>query len=175
MGAGMGGRGDSGNAGRSAAGAGAAAAGSAGSGIEAGAGAQSLQPGSPAPLPAARGIACGIGLPAMCDVASEKCCKRSLALDTCIPVAMACECEADDCETLEARCDGPEDCAQGQLCCAGGTGRDAYTDFSCAASCSSASRQACHADGDCPAQLTCAISQILVSVSVCTDPRSLEQ
>jgi hypothetical protein len=174
MSAGAGGRGGSGSAGRGGAGGGGVAAGS-GPAIDAGAGSESREPGSPGPLPAARGIACGIGLPALCDVASEKCCKRSLSVDTCIPVATACECEEDDCEILEARCDGPEDCAQGELCCAGGTSRTAYTGFSCAASCSSTSRQACHADGDCPAQLTCAISQILASVSVCTDPRSLEQ
>jgi hypothetical protein len=187
MSAGVGGRGASGNAGSGSAGTGgfagggfagggSAGAGNAGAAIDSGAaGSETREPGSPDPLPAAKGIACGVGLPVLCDVASEKCCKRSLSVDTCIPVAMACECEQDNCETLEARCDGPEDCAQGQLCCAGGTGRAAYTGFTCAASCSSTSRQACHAAGDCPAQLTCAISQILASVSVCTDPRSLEQ
>jgi hypothetical protein len=173
--AGAGGHAGSGHAGSGQAGRGGAGAGGAIAGGDSGAASETREPGSPDPLSAAKGIACGVGLPVLCDVASEKCCKRSLSVDTCIPVAMACECEEDDCEALEARCDGPEDCAQGQQCCAGGTGRNAYTGFTCAASCSSTSRQACHADGDCPAQLTCAISQILASVSVCTDPDSLEQ
>ena len=173
--AGAGGRATSGKGAGGAAGAGRADAGRAGAAVDPGADPGTVEPGSPDHLSAARGIACGVGLPVLCDLASQKCCKRSLSLDTCIPVAMACECEQDSCETLEARCDGPEDCAQGQQCCAGGSGRNAYTGFSCAASCSSTSRQACHADGDCPAQLTCAISQILATVSVCTDPKSLEQ
>jgi hypothetical protein len=173
IGAGAGGGVSNRDAGRGGAGAGGADAGRGDAAVDSGA--DPREAGSPDPLPAVKGIACGVGLPVLCDVASEKCCKRSLSVDTCIPVAMACECEGDDCETLEARCDGPEDCASGQLCCAGGTGRNAYTGFTCAASCSSTSRQTCHADGDCPTQLTCAISQILASVSVCTDPKSLEQ
>ena len=175
MSAGAGGRATGGNAGSRAEGGRGADAGTVDAAIDSGGGIETGEPGSPDPLPDVQGIACGVGLPDLCDVASEKCCKRSLSVDTCIPVATACECDAENCETLEARCDGPEDCAQGQLCCAGGTSRNAYTGFSCATSCSSTSRQACHADGDCPAQLTCAISQILASVSVCTDPRSLEQ
>jgi hypothetical protein len=151
-------------------------------------GAAGSQPGKPSQLPAAKGVSCGVGLPVQCQPDTEKCCKRSLALDSCEAVATACECDDEDCSTVDVRCDGPEDCPTGQLCCAsdgssggGGSSRPRfpgsvrYTAFACAASCSSPTRQACHSMTDCPSQLTCAIDQVLASISICTNPDSLEQ
>jgi hypothetical protein len=152
-----------------------------------GGGAPTAQPGKPSQLPAAKGASCGVGLLVQCQPDTEKCCKRSLSVDSCQPVATACECDDEDCSTIEVRCDGPEDCPSGQLCCAndgssgGASGRPRfpgavrYIAFACAASCSSAVRQACHSMTDCPSQLTCAIDQTLASISTCTDPDSLEQ
>lgn len=128
----------------------------------------------PDPLPAERGATCGLGLPRQCNPDSEKCCKRSLSTHSCIPKAEACDCEESNCTVVSVACDGPEDCNSGQVCCAAGSGRT-YSEFACAATCSSASRQACHAKADCSASLTCAISQQLPSISVCTDPRTLQQ
>lgn len=142
----------------------------AGSGGAAGGG----EDGRPDPLPAARGVTCGIGLPVQCDPESEKCCKRNLTTDICVPKSERCECELADCTVITVSCDGPEDCAQGQVCCAAGSGRT-LSEFACAASCSSGTRQACHAKSDCASQYTCAISQQLPSISVCTDPQSLKQ
>jgi len=163
-------------------------AGRGGAGGAGGGGAPASQAGKPSQLPAAKGVSCGVGLPVQCQPDTEKCCKRSLSVDSCEAVATACECDEQDCTTVDVRCDGPEDCPSGQLCCAsdgssgGGSGRMRfpgaavrYTAFACAASCSSATRQACHSMTDCPSQLTCAIDQVLASISTCTDPNFLEQ
>lgn len=146
----------------------------------------------PLELPATKGVTCGVGLPTQC-ADGEKCCKRSLETDTCEPMATMCECEGEGCVSIDVRCDGPEDCASGEQCCAtdtssgssggstpsrprpGGGFGARITGFSCAASCSSPSRQACHAKADCSGSLTCAISQQIASISICTDPASLEQ
>jgi len=184
---GAGGRGGAGGAGAGAAGQG-GASGMAGAGGAGGAGGS--QPGKPAQLPATKGVSCGVGLPVQCQPDTEKCCKRSLSIDSCEAVATACDCDEEDCSTVDVRCDGAEDCPTGQLCCGsdgsssssgGGSGRSRfpgsvrYTAFACAASCSNPERQACHSMTDCPSQLTCAINQVLASISTCTNPASLEQ
>lgn len=174
-GAGAGAGAAGGSAGRAGGGAGQGGSGGAGAAGArvAGAGGVSSD-GKPDPLSAERGATCGVGLPKQCNPDTEKCCKRSLATDSCIPKAQACACDEDNCSVISVACDGPEDCASGQVCCAAGSSRT-LTEFSCASSCSSASRQACHAKTDCSSSLTCAISQQLPSISVCTDPRTLEQ
>jgi hypothetical protein len=128
------------------------------------------------------GTSCGEALPALCELSTEKCCGRSLRTDTCIPAAEACTCDLPDCTTMEASCDGPEDCITGQVCCgtfattsAGGA---AYTSFTCTATCSfnANQREACHeGKTTCPMSLVCANSQLLSNVQVCIDAASIEQ
>jgi hypothetical protein len=125
------------------------------------------------------GVSCGVGLPALCELTTEKCCVRSLQTDSCIAADASCDCAVDGCMTMEAHCDGPEDCASGEVCC--GTlaqSGDGYEDFVCAATCAATGnqRQACH-DGEteCPQGLECANSQLLTNVQICIDPASIEQ
>jgi hypothetical protein len=128
---------------------------------------------------AVAGTSCGVGLPSLCAKDSEKCCVRSLATDTCIAADAACECELPGCTVMEAHCDGPEDCADGEVCCgtlaSNGAG---YESFMCAAQCMSSGSQrvACHADAtECPGNDICANSQLLTNVQVCIDPATIEQ
>lgn len=125
------------------------------------------------------GVSCGVGLPVLCEAGKELCCVRSLATDTCV-AAGGCTCDVQGCDTLEVNCDGPEDCAAGEICCGtlGGGGGGAYTSFACAASCDymGSQRQACHVGIDeCPGNNVCANSQLLTNVQVCIDPMTIEQ
>lgn len=145
------------------------------------AGMQSM-PDASEPEPAgevAPGASCGVGLVVQCAQDTEKCCVRSLEVDTCIAEAEPCDCGLTNCETMEVRCDGPEDCADGQVCCGtlsqSGTG---YTDFSCASSCQGSGNQrvACHEqDSKCTGGDICANSQLLTNVQVCIDPATIQQ
>jgi hypothetical protein len=159
-----------------AAGSAGAAGGSSGAGGEAGAGlGPSLDMAGAMP-----GTSCGVGLPALCALETEKCCARSLDVDTCIPAGETCACStAAGCTVMEAFCDGPEDCPDGQVCCGtlaqNGAG---YESFACTAQCSSqqTQREACHAEEtQCPGGYVCANSQLLTNVQVCIDPASIEQ
>jgi hypothetical protein len=125
------------------------------------------------------GTSCGVGLVVQCALDTEKCCTRSLETDTCIAVADSCTCSLQNCETMEAHCDGPEDCGSGEVCCGtlsqSGAG---YDEFICAAQCDATGQQriACHEQEDtCPDSLICANSQLLTNVQVCIDPRTIEQ
>lgn len=123
------------------------------------------------------GISCGVGLPVLCEVGSELCCVRSLATDTCV-AAGACNCNVQGCDTLEVNCDGPEDCAAGEVCCGTLGGGSTYTSFACVTTCDSmgSQRQACHVGIDeCPGNNVCANSQLLTNVQVCIDPMTIEQ
>jgi hypothetical protein len=131
------------------------------------------------PAGAEPGVSCGVGLPTLCALDGEKCCVRSLQTDTCIADDAKCTCDLDGCTVMEARCDGPEDCTNGQVCCGtllqSGSG---YQDFTCAAQCQSSGNQriACHEDdAPCPSGMVCANSQLLTNVQVCVDPASLQQ
>ena len=125
------------------------------------------------------GTSCGVGLPSLCAQGSEKCCTRSLEADTCIATDAECTCALQGCTVMEAFCDGPEDCADGEVCCGtlaqSGAG---YDSFVCATQCMSTGNQrvACHADEtECPAGDICANSQLLTNVQVCIDPATIEQ
>lgn len=162
--------------------AGAGAAGQAGAGPDAGAadaGVGADADTEPTPVAGAQpGISCGVGLPALCAIDTEKCCTRSLSVDTCIASEAACACELADCQVMEVHCDGPEDCPSGQVCCGTLSGGAAYQDFSCAAQCQATGNQrvACHQDEpECPASLVCANSQLLTNIQVCIDPATIEQ
>jgi hypothetical protein len=125
------------------------------------------------------GTSCGVGLPSLCAPDSEKCCVRSLEPDTCIAADAACRCELADCTVMEAYCDGPEDCAAGEICC-GALASDGsgYVSFTCAAQCQTMGNQraACHVDEtECPSGDICANSQLLTNVQVCIDPASIMQ
>jgi hypothetical protein len=128
---------------------------------------------------AVRGISCGVGLPTLCELGKEKCCVRSLATDTCVEASATCDCDVQNCTSMEALCDGPEDCESGQVCC--GTlsqNGNGYDRFVCAAQCQSTGQQrvACH-EGEtmCPTGLICANSQLLTNVQICIDPATIEQ
>jgi hypothetical protein len=125
------------------------------------------------------GTSCGVGLPTLCAPGSEKCCVRSLAADTCIAADAACDCELNGCTVMEAYCDGPEDCAAGEVCCGTlATDSSGYDSFACATQCQSSGNQraACHVgETECPSSYICANSQLLTNVQVCIDPASIEQ
>jgi len=136
--------------------------------------------GEPTPqVGAVRGVSCGVGLPTLCEIGKEKCCVRSLETDTCIAESAMCECKLQNCTVMQTHCDGPEDCAMGQVCCGtlaqNGSG---YDDFACAVQCQATGQQrvACH-EGEtmCPNGLTCANSQLLTNVQICIDPATIEQ
>jgi hypothetical protein len=79
---------------------------------------------------------------------------------------------------MEAFCDGPEDCADGEVCCGTLVGGSRYDRFVCAASCDYAGTQriACHQDAPaCPGNNECANSQLLTNVQVCIDPATIRQ
>ena len=59
------------------------------------------------PAGAEPGVSCGVGLPALCDLDTQKCCVRSLQTDSCIAVDATCDCPINGCRTMEARCDRP--------------------------------------------------------------------
>ena len=128
---------------------------------------------------AVRGVSCGVGLPALCEIGKQKCCVRSLQTDTCIDESASCSCELQGCTVMQTHCDGPEDCENGQLCC--GTlaqNGNGYDDFVCAAQCQATGQQrvACHDQDDkCPSGLVCANSQLLTNVQICIDPSTIEQ
>ena len=125
------------------------------------------------------GTSCGVGLVSLCALGTEKCCVRSLATDTCIPAADSCDCDVANCSVMEASCDGPEDCAMGQVCCgtlnSSGAGYDV---FECATQCDNQGmqREACHQNmTECPGSLVCANSQLLTNLQVCIDPATIQQ
>ena len=131
----------------------------------------------PAQLPVGEGVSCGVGLPTQCALGTERCCVRSLMTDTCIGSSESCECPVRGCETLEAHCDGPEDCGEGQVCC-GTLSGSSYSEFRCADSCNyqGTQRIACHQDlTECPGGQVCANSQLLTNLQVCIDPASIAQ
>jgi len=65
----------------------------------------------------APGTSCGVGLPRLCELGTEKCCVRSLDTDTCIPIDATCDCQYAGCQVMQAYCDGPEDCQSNEVCC----------------------------------------------------------
>lgn len=132
---------------------------------------------APVPSEPRVGASCGVGLPLTCQPEAEKCCVRSLATDTCIAIDEPCGCDVRGCTTLEVRCDGPEDCDDGQVCCGTLMGFG-YAEFSCRAGCAFGGTQriACHeVDPECPSGTVCSNSQILTNVQVCIDPSTIEQ
>jgi hypothetical protein len=126
-----------------------------------------------------KGVACGVGLPILCELGTQICCVRSLETDTCIAANAACTCQTQGCAVMETECDGPEDCDAGQVCCGTlASNQGGYDNFACAAQCQSTGNQriACHAGGTaCPSGLVCANSQLLTNVQVCIDPATIEQ
>lgn len=105
------------------------------------------------------GIACGA---MVCDPATQQCCRTRGGggfMEACI---------ARDamCDGIPAGCDGPEDCAAGEVCClrAGGGGGSA----SCTAEGSCDGRRACNVMADCPSgQMCCDASAIGFTGGIC--------
>ena len=97
---------------------------------------------------AAEEINCGM---ATCPRASQVCCF------TGPPTIMTSCTAAASCTNLPGRCDGPEDCASGQVCCGGQMGS------SCVAAdqCTGFSARLCHTMADCPSGQICRASQFV--------------
>jgi len=146
---------------------------------EGGAGANGSAGGSSDQLGTVPGVACGVAYPVLCAPGRETCCVRSLSVDSCIDSTHTCGCGTLDCRATAVRCDGPEDCADGESCCGStvdSNDANGYTGFACAAECASDQRVACHAGQTaCPIGLICANSQFLTNMQVCVDPASLAQ
>ena len=86
----------------------------------------------------------------------------------------------EGCTVMEARCDGPEDCPSGQVCCGTLAGNSAaYRTFTCAAQCQSTGQPARRLPrgraASARAACICANSQLLTNVQVCIDPATIEQ
>ena len=131
----------------------------------------------------APGTSCGVGLPRLCELGTEKCCVRSLDTDTCIPLDATCDCQYAGCQVMQAYCDGPEDCEGNEVCC--GTvsilnfSDIRYTLIECTTQCNTAmgsQYEVCHqGETECGPGMICANSQLLTNIQVCVDPSSIEQ
>ena len=130
------------------------------------------------PLP---GSVCGVGLPVLCEPQRQKCCARSLSVDTCIA----------DGRAVHVRVCGVRR-GRGALRRSRGLRRRrgllrharisrtavprTTRNFWCAAQCTKQQNLACHEHGQlCPSGLLCADSQLIPNVQVCIDPASLDQ
>jgi hypothetical protein len=101
-----------------------------------------LQPSPPTPGE----VQCGFAASESCPVA-QGCCGGLQATDT--PMCLG----TTQCHGPQIRCDGPEDCAGGMVCCVTQLGFNRAGDrIECAASCDFA---LCHSDADCPAGQVC--------------------
>ncbi len=78
--------------------------------------------------------------PTLCNLGTSVCCFTSTP-----PVCAA----ATSCPTINASCDGPEDCAVGGVCCLSLTSGSSCTTAACA-------EMICHTVSDCPGTLRCA-------------------
>jgi hypothetical protein len=116
--------------------------------------------------PAAGLVTCGLTNPDLCASGTEKCCIIDPGFDYCSAASTDCACEGFGCNALEAFCDGPEDCPEGQVCCGLFTGTR-YTRFECQSSCVAQDGQfeICHegATQCSQAGTTCSRSQVLPS------------
>jgi hypothetical protein len=106
---------------------------------------------------------CGITNPDICALASEKCCVLDPGFDYCGPAAQPCQCDSGACTLLEVLCDGPEDCASGQMCCGFYDGTQ-YTRTECRSSCvmQNGEFEMCHQGAQCATPgTTCSTSPSL--------------
>lgn len=113
-------------------------------------------PDAPAYIDGAVGVSCGAEF---CAAETEKCCVNVPVGDAgvdsgdagvtaeCVPAGATCSGNG----TVE--CDGPEDCADGRVCC-GRLGGGNSGQAACETSCTNGV-MLCHNDGDCPAGVSC--------------------
>jgi hypothetical protein len=107
-------------------------------------------------------VACGS---TACPVATSYCCNHPNQPDECKANGSACT------FGVEMACDGPEDCASGQVCCATlfiQGQNQSYTSTACAAACTGkTARVVCGASGTCPTGTTCGTSDLLPPYKDC--------
>ncbi|MCK6537690.1 MAG: hypothetical protein L6Q84_32355, partial [Polyangiaceae bacterium] len=112
-------------------------------------------------------VACGTD---KCDPEKGFCCQHF----TGGAYQATCYTSSQTCYGADIKCDGPEDCGSGQICCGtlvqNGGGSGYYTDFSCKNSCNYAgARVVCGSSpGVCPSGTTCKGSSILPQYKICT-------
>lgn len=101
-------------------------------------------------------IACGTK---SCALPGSYCCNHPNQPDECLASATSCT------FGVEMKCDGPEDCGAGEVCCGAifVQGQNiSYTSTACAATCSGKNaRVVCGSSGKCPTGLTCGTSELL--------------
>jgi hypothetical protein len=107
------------------------------------------------------GVQCGS---VICDLSQHQCCAFYNQPYKCVKTAAECLYGVD------VLCDGPEDCASGQVCCGQmfvqGQNKS-YEEFSCAASCDAADQRViCGSSGSCPSG-TCGPSDLLPKYNDC--------
>jgi len=80
-----------------------------------------------------------------------------------------CKDQGTACYGTRVRCDGPEDCDTGQVCCARlASNGQSYTQVQCRSSCASSEFEVCTSNPKvCPTSTSCLKSALLPAVSVC--------
>jgi hypothetical protein len=116
-----------------------------------------MSPGPSVPTPGI--VECGA---LSCSVGSAHCCATQNN-HVCRPLFQSCEGAAD------RRCDGPEDCRQGEVCCASvDPGRPGVLQSACRDSGSCDRRERlCHVHGDCGNGRCCPVTTAGVSYGLC--------
>jgi hypothetical protein len=102
-----------------------------------------------APMGSATQINCGT---ATCDRASQVCCFTGFPTITTMCTATA------QCTNLPGRCDGPEDCASGEVCCGTQTGASCMAQAQCTGQ---TAARLCHTAADCSSGQVCRMSQFV--------------
>jgi len=103
------------------------------------------------------GIPCGL---VVCTAGAQYCCADP-------PQQVECKLSGQGCTGSRVRCDGPEDCGQGQLCCGTLNGAQTqYNEVMCDNNCGSNERVFCHSTSQC-ATGTCQVDSLLPSYSTC--------
>jgi len=102
-----------------------------------------------APMASSTQINCGT---AACDRASQVCCFTGFPNITTTCTATA------QCTNLPGRCDGPEDCASGEICCGTPQGSSCMAAAQCTGQ---TSARLCHTATDCASGQICRMSQFV--------------
>ncbi len=104
-----------------------------------------------------------------CDAATEECCVMGvgsgMVTTSCIPMGGTCMGGGT------AACDGPEDCASGDVCCGTGGGGSFSVDCAPSAMCGGfTSFELCHTAGDCTdtRDMCCPFMAMGVSTAICS-------
>jgi hypothetical protein len=96
-------------------------------------------------------------------------CAVSDGHECCYAASIQCKAQGTSCYGTRVRCDGPEDCENGQLCCARlTTNGGSYSQIFCRNSCASNETEVCGTDPKvCANPTSCQKSVLLSAVNVC--------